>query len=211
VRVWSLPPRAAVAAADISAPRVVDLRAASPGHEEDKVDALSLATDATTLFAGMASGSVHIVDCDSGRMEAPLRTDRTAGAAVFCLTLVEFNSNATNCGGVVCGRLFVSHVNGIVSEWDLESRSCLTAYADARSGAGFAWSIAARIIPAASGQGVNGDKKSTTAESVGASGGGSSGGAVGRDGVIEFVTGHSNGTVRVCRAEAEEYVDRNAS
>jgi WD40 repeat protein len=106
VRMWSVPPRAAVAAADVGPPRVVDLRAATPGHCDDKVWALSLAADATTAFVGMDRGSIHVVDCELGRVAASLRADRTAGADVICLALAEFNSISMNCGGGVCGRLF---------------------------------------------------------------------------------------------------------
>jgi WD40 repeat protein len=166
VRVWNVPPRATMAAADVGPPRVVDLRAATPGHYEDKVTALSLVADAANAFVGMVRGSIHVVDCDSGRIEASLRTDRTAGAEVFCLALVEFHSNSTNGGGGVGGRLFAGHYNGVVSEWDLDSRSCVSVYGDARSGAGFVWSIAGRIVPAAGGQSVEGGGESMSARRV---------------------------------------------
>jgi WD40 repeat protein len=200
VRVWSVPRRAAVGPADVGPPLVADLRAAMPGRDDDWVNALSLATDTTTLFAGMGRGSIHVVDCDLGRVEASLRTDRTPGAAVVCLALVEFNSNSMNCGGGVCGRLFAGHFSGVVSEWDLESGSCVTVYGDVRHGAGFVLSIAARIVSAAGGQGVECGGKSPAAESaVGDSVGGKSGAAGGGECVIEFATGYNDGTVRVWR------------
>jgi WD40 repeat protein len=201
VRVWSVPRRAAVAAVDVGPPRVVDLRAATLRYDDDFVIALSLAADAATLFVGMGHGGIHVVDCDSGLVEALLRTDRT-GAGVICLALVEFNSNLTNCGGGVYGRLFAGHDNGLVSEWDLEARSCVTVYGNARSGVGHVRSIAARIVPAAGEQGVEGDGESKTAGSVvGASLGSRSGAAGGGECVIEFATGYDDGTVRVWRAD----------
>jgi WD40 repeat protein len=94
VRVWSVPPRAAVAAADVVSPRVVDLRAATPGRDIDEVLALPLAADSTTAFAGMVRGLIHVVDCDSVRVEASLRTDRTGGAAVlFGAGRIQFEIN----------------------------------------------------------------------------------------------------------------------
>jgi WD40 repeat protein len=91
VCVWSVPPGAAVAAADVGPPRVVDLRTATLGHDDDEVNALSLAADAATAFAGMRRGNIHVIGCDSGRVEGSLRTDRNASAGVECLALVEFN------------------------------------------------------------------------------------------------------------------------
>jgi WD40 repeat protein len=201
VCVWSLPPRAGLAAADVGAPRVVDLRAATPSHNGASVFALSLSADSKTAFAGMGGGSIHVVDCDSGRIEAPLRTDRTAGATVTCLALAEFDSNSTKRGGVVGGRLFAGHFNGVVSEWDLESRSCVTVFGDGRSGTGVVWSIAARVVPTAGEQRVEGDSEPEASATVaGDGGGGSGGGSAGGRCEVEFATGHGYGTARVWRA-----------
>jgi WD40 repeat protein len=205
VRVWSVPPRAALAAADVGPPLVLELRFAMWGHVDDKVWALSLAADAAAAFVGMSRGSIHVVDCDSLRLFLSLRTDRTAGAAVTCLALVEFTSNSMQPGGSVCGRLFAGHVNGLVSEWDLGIGSCLTVYGDTRSGTAVEKAIAAWIVPAAGGQGVEGDGKSAAAGSaVGSSGGGSSVGVGGSECVIQFATGHENGTARVWHADSGE-------
>jgi hypothetical protein len=58
------------AAPDVVSPRVVDLRAATPGRDNDEVIALSLAADSTTAFAGMVCGRIYVVDCDSVRVGA---------------------------------------------------------------------------------------------------------------------------------------------
>jgi WD40 repeat protein len=152
------------------------------------VNALSLTADGTTVFAGMDSGSIHVIECDSGRVEAPMRTERTGCTEVNCLALVEFNSNSKNSGDGVSGRLFAGHSKRIIAEWDLESRSCITVYGDARSGWGRVWSITARIVSAAGGHGVQ-------------SGGRRRRGPRGGECVIEFATGYKDGTVRVWRAD----------
>jgi hypothetical protein len=80
----------------------------------------------------VASTSSTATRCASGR-----RCGRTEPPArLFCLALVEFNSKSSNCADAVRERLFAGHSNGNVSEWDLESRSCVAVYGDARSGAG---------------------------------------------------------------------------
>jgi WD40 repeat protein len=217
VRVWRLPPLAAVAATNVGAPCVVDLCVATPGNVEDRVYALALTAGATTALAGMLHGSTHVINCDLGRVMTPLQTERTAGAAVMCLALVEFNSVSNMWSGGVCRRLFAGHSTGVVSEWCLQSGSCVTVYGDARSGSGPVWSIAARVVPAAGGLEEQGSEMWAAVGSVvGVNRGGRSEGARGGECVIEFAVGHHNGTGRVrwtgaCADDGGEKATRNAN
>jgi WD40 repeat protein len=202
VRVWHLPPSAAPAAADLgvgSSP-VVDLRAAIPEYDDDKVNALSLTEESRIAFAGMLRGSIHVIDCNSGSVEASLRTERTGGSNVSCLTLIELNSNSTNSGGGVHGRLFAGHVNCVISEWDLKLRMCVAVYGDPRSGSGAIHSIAARLVPTAGGPGgENGGRSAAGGSAAGDGGNGRSGGLGSAESVIEFATGYYDGSARVWR------------
>jgi hypothetical protein len=183
------------------------LRVVTAGNDTDFVIVLSLVANPTTAFAKMARGSIHDVDCDSGRVTTPLRTERTAGAAFICLAPVEFNSNSTRGGGV-CGLLLPGHFRGLVADWDEESPSCLAVSGNARSEIGFVRSLAARIVPAAGGQGVESCGQSTAPGSaVGDSGGGWSGGAGGGECGIVFATSMAMG-LPVCGART---VARNAA